>query len=95
MGEVPPGLRAATAVVYAQMARPRAIIALGTDGAPPLPTPDVAVTLDQAALVAGVEELRRIVASDAWSADAPIFDAPEVQPNSLSGKCLNTLSEAA
>ncbi len=80
VGEIPPGLRAATAVVYAQMARPRAIIALGTDGAPPLPTPDVAVTLDQAALVAGVEELRRIVASGAWSADAPIFDAPEVQP---------------
>ena len=80
VGEIPPGLRAATAVVYAQMARPRAIIALGTDGAPPLPTPDVAITLDQATLVAGVEELRRIVASGAWSADAPIFDAPEVQP---------------
>jgi len=85
VGEVPAGLRAATAVAYAQMARPRAIIALGTDGAPPLPTPDVAVALNQAALVAGVEELRRIVASAAWSLDAPIFDAPEVQPKEDDG----------
>jgi len=85
VGEVPPGLRAATAVVYAQMARPRAIIALGTDGAPPLPTPDVAVTLDQAALVGGVEELRRIVASAAWSSDAPIFDTPDLQPKEDDG----------
>jgi len=85
VGETPLGLRAATAVVYAQMARPRAIIALGTDGALPLPTPDVAVTLDQAALVTGVEELRRIVASAAWSLDAPIFDAPDVQPKEDDG----------
>ncbi len=84
-GEIPPGLRAATAVAYAQMARPRAIIALGTDGAPPLPAPDVAVTLDQAALVAGVEDLRRIVASAAWSPNARIFDAPEVQPKEDDG----------
>jgi len=79
VGEIPPGLRAATAVVYAQMARPRAIIALGTDGAPPLPTPDVAVALNQAALVTGIKELRRIVTSGAWSPDAPAFDVPEVQ----------------
>ncbi len=85
VGDIPPGLRAATAVVYAQMARPRAIIALGTDGAPPLPAPDVVVTLDQAALVAGVEELRRIVVSAAWSPDAPIFDVPEVQPKEDDG----------
>jgi len=85
VGEIPSGLRAATAVVYAQMARPRAIIALGTDGAPPLPAPDVAVTLDQAALVAGVEELQRIVASTAWSSDAPIFDTPDLQPKEDDG----------
>ncbi len=85
VGEIPPGLRAAAAVAYAQMARPRAIIALGTDGAPPLPAPDVAVTLDQAALVAGVEELQRIVASTAWSSDAPIFDTPDLQPKEDDG----------
>jgi len=85
VGEIPSGLRAATAVVYAQMARPHAIIALGTDGAPSLPAPDVAVTLNQAALVAGVEELRRIVASAAWSSDAPIFDTPDLQPKEDDG----------
>ena len=85
VGEVPAGLRAATAVAYAQMARPRAIIALGTDGAPPLPAPDVAAALDQAALVAGVEELRRIIASGAWTPDAPVFDAPDVQPKEDDG----------
>ncbi len=85
VGEIPPGLRAATAVVYAQMTRPRAIIALGTDGAPPLPAPDVAAALDQAALVAGVEELRRIIASGAWTPDAPVFDAPDVQPKEDDG----------
>jgi len=85
VGEIPSGLRAATAVVYAQMARPRTIIALGTDGAPPLPAPNVAVTLDQAALVAGVEELQRIVASAAWSSDAPIFDTPDLQPKEDDG----------
>jgi len=80
VGDIPPGLRTATAVVYAQMARPRAITALGTDGAPPLPAPDVAVALDQEALVTGIKELRRIVMSGAWSPDAPAFDAPEIQP---------------
>ena len=85
VGEIPPGLRAATAVAYAQMARPRTIIALRTDGAPPLPAPNVAVTLDQAALVAGVEELQRIVASAAWSSDAPIFDTPDLQPKEDDG----------
>ena len=85
VGEIPPGLRAATAVAYAQMARPRAIIALGSDGAPPLPAPDVAAALDQAALIAGVEELRGIIASGAWTPDAPVFDAPDVQPKEDDG----------
>ncbi len=80
VGEIPAGLHAATAIVYAQMARPRAIIALRADGAPPLPAPDVAVALDQAALVAGVKDLRRIIAAGAWSPDAPVFDALEVRP---------------
>ncbi len=85
VGEIPPGLRAATAVVYAQMARPRAILALGTDDTPPLPAPDLAATVDQAALVAGVKELQRIIASGAWSADAPIFDALEAQSDEDDG----------
>jgi Ni,Fe-hydrogenase III large subunit len=80
VGELPEGLRGAAAVAYAQMARPRAILAAGTDDASPLPEPDVAVAADQEAVVAGATNLRRFVATGAWSPDAPAFDVPEVQP---------------
>lgn len=86
VGELPEGLRAAVAVAYAQMPRPRAILAAGTDEAAPLPAPDVAVALDQEALRAGVENLRRFVAVGAWSPAAPAFDAPEVQPKGDDGE---------
>ena len=86
VGEIPDGLARAVAVVYAQMPRPRAILAVGSGRVAPLPAPDVAVTLDQEALLAGVTNLCRLVATGAWSPDAPAFDVPEVQPMADDGR---------
>jgi NADH:ubiquinone oxidoreductase subunit D len=80
VGELPDGLARAAAVAYAQMARPRAILAVGVRPVPSLPTPDVSVTLDQRGLAAGVTRLRRLFAAGAWMPDAPVFDVPEVKP---------------
>jgi len=53
-GALPPRIRQAAAVVYAQMVRPRAILALGVRDVTPLPAPDEEADLSQPDLVAAV-----------------------------------------
>jgi len=73
VGEIPPGLVHPTAVVYAQMPRPRAILAIGANAPAHLPMPDIAVALTQADLVAGVQALGRQFATGAWAEDTAPF----------------------
>ncbi len=80
VGEIPPGLAPAAAVVYAQMPRPRAILVAGVDPVPPLPAPDVTVDLAQDDLVAGVARLRHMFATGSWVVDPIAFDVPAVRP---------------
>ncbi|MGF1470212.1 MAG: hypothetical protein ACFB50_00540 [Rubrobacteraceae bacterium] len=85
VGELPEGLREAAAVAYAQMMRPRAILAAGTSEASPLPEPDVTTALDQEALEAGVEGLRRAFARGAFAPEVETFE-PEVVQESGDGE---------
>ncbi len=80
VGELPEGLKKAAAVAYAQMMRPRAVLAVGAGEVSPLPDPDVIVTLDQDALAGGVSELRRFFAEGAFDPETSSFEAEEVQP---------------
>lgn len=79
IGDLPPGLARAAAVVYAQMPRPRAILAVGVEGGAPLPAPDIAVPLAQDALERGVADLRRRIADGAFSLTALAFAADAVR----------------
>ncbi len=79
VGTLPPALRDAAAVVYAQMMRPRAIFTLGAEALPPLPTADVATGLSQQALLDGVQQLRHAFAKGAFRPDIADFDAPVLQ----------------
>ncbi len=86
VGEIPGGLKKAAAVAYAQMLRPRAVLAVGAGDVSPLPQPDVSVDLDQDALVGGVSELRRSFAAGAFDPEATSFEAEEVQPEDEEGE---------
>jgi Ni,Fe-hydrogenase III large subunit len=79
VGEPPPGLKKATAVAYAQMPRPRAILAVGTGNITPLPQSDLAVAAGQKELAAGVGELRRLFAEGAFTTEASGFDVEEIR----------------
>ncbi|MDQ6604513.1 MAG: hypothetical protein M3Z19_17465, partial [Chloroflexota bacterium] len=81
VGDLPEGLVQPTAVAYAQMARPRAILAIGTAPITSLPTPDVTVALDQAALSAGIADLRRRFAVGVWAPDAAAFAIDITEPH--------------
>mgnify|MGYP000327153404 CR=1 FL=1 len=71
---LPDGLAAAAGVAYAQMPRPRSILATGTAAIPGLPDPDVVTRQDQDALRAGVADLRRRFAAGAFSPHAASFE---------------------
>lgn len=77
LGELPEGLARATAVVYAQMLRPRAILAIGTKQLLFLPAPAVQVEFDQEQLQAGVKQLRHIFATNSWLAETTKFTLPD------------------
>jgi hypothetical protein len=79
VSEPPPGLKKATAVAYAQMPRPRAILAVGTGNITPLPQSDLAVAAGQEELAAGVRELRRLFAEGAFTTEASGFDVEEIR----------------
>jgi len=78
VGELPPGLKKAAAVAYAQMPRPRAILAVGTGDVSPLPGPDVSARPEQEDVAAAVAELRRLFAQSAFSPEAADFDVDAV-----------------
>ena len=79
IGPVPSGLAPAVGTAYAQMPRPRAIFAVGITAIPGLPDPDVVAPCDQAALLAGVTELRRRIADGAFNPNASLYEAEAVQ----------------
>ena len=76
VGAIPPALREAAAVIYAQMVRPRALFILGTEELSPLPAADVMAGLSQQELIQGVRQLRTAFAEDAFRADVSDFNAP-------------------
>lgn len=79
VGGLPPGLKKAAAVAYAQMPRPRAILAIGSGDISPLPGPDVSIESGQEEAAAGVAELRRFFAGGAFSEDAADFDVDAIR----------------
>ncbi|VAW21515.1 Lead, cadmium, zinc and mercury transporting ATPase; Copper-translocating P-type ATPase, partial [hydrothermal vent metagenome] len=79
VGPLPAGLRNAASVAYAQMPRPRAILALGTSDLAPLPAPDVTAELSQDGLVSGLAELRRTIRTGAFADDVADFTAPALE----------------
>ena len=79
VGELPAGMKKAAAVAYAQMPRPRAVLAVGAGDVSPLPEPDVSVSLEGGDLDAGAEELRRVIADGAFSEEADDFDVDEIR----------------
>jgi Ni,Fe-hydrogenase III large subunit len=76
VGALPPALREAAAVIYAQMVRPRALFVLGTEELTPLPAADVVADLTQEDLVKEVRRLRAAFAKGAFRPDISDFDAP-------------------
>ena len=75
VGPIPAELRAAAAVLYAQMMRPRAIFALGCGDLAPLPRADLSVELSQQHLLNGVAQLRKALARGAFQSDPADFNA--------------------
>lgn len=76
IGPLPPRLCQAAAVLYAQMVRPRAILALGADEIQPLPSADVSAALSRSGLQKGIARLRTALARGAFSPEVADFDAP-------------------
>ncbi len=79
VGGVPEGLKKAAAVAYAQMPRPRAILAVGAGDVSSLPEPDVSVPLGQEELAGGVAALRSVIAEGAFAAQVYDFDVDEIR----------------
>ena len=79
VGPLPSGLADAATVAYAQMPRPRAIIALGTGAFGNLPEPDVSAPLTQTGLIRALAEIRRIIAASAFAPEVADFTAPALQ----------------
>jgi Ni,Fe-hydrogenase III large subunit len=76
VGDFAARLAESAAVVYAQMMRPRVILALGCDTPGPLPSADVHADLSQEGLAAAVHEVRAAVAGGAFARRIEDFDAP-------------------
>ena len=79
VGEISPALREAAAVIYAQMMRPRVLLALGTTELSPLPAADVVVDISQQQLIKGVHQLRTLLMKSAFQTEVTDFDAPVLQ----------------
>ncbi len=79
IGDIPPALREAAAVIYAQMMRPRIILALGSTDLSPLPAADIVAGISQQELANGVHTLRAALAKGAFHPDVSDFDAPVLQ----------------
>lgn len=80
VGELPESLWDAATVVYAQMARPRAIVALGTEVIGPLPGPDASGAMSQEGLEGATERVRRLLRAGSWSQETEPFEAAALLP---------------
>ncbi len=69
----------AASIAYAQMPRPRAIIALGAKDISPLPEADIYGEFSQAGLIDSVNSLRQHFAEHAFSNSVQDFTAPALQ----------------
>ncbi|MCF6326658.1 MAG: hypothetical protein L3J21_05125 [Devosiaceae bacterium] len=69
----------AASVAFAQMPRPRAIVALGVKNISPLPEADIYGELSQAGLIESVNSLRLHFAQNSFSNSVQSFDAPALQ----------------
>ncbi len=72
-------LAAPASIAYAQMPRPRAILALGSGDLASLRDADVTGPLTQTGLVMGMAELRHVFATGAFQPDVEDFDAPALR----------------
>ncbi len=84
VGELPPGLKKAAAVAYAQMPRPRAILAIGTRDVSPLPGPDVPARPEQEDVAAAVAILNSVLSLAVYlRIVVPMYQMPkETTPSS-------------
>ncbi len=76
VGTLPDTLADAATILYAQMMRPRAILALDGEPPAPLPAADVRVAADAGGLRRGVAQLRHLFTSHAFETGISDFDAP-------------------
>ena len=79
VGELSQKLDEATAVLYAQMPRPRAILVLGGSAPSSLPQADVSADLSQTELMEAATRLQRLLAEDAFAASPDDFDSSILQ----------------
>lgn len=75
VGDMPEGLVDAATVAYAQMPRPRAVLAVGASEESLPVAADVSVELDQGSLESGIAELRRRFSEGAFDPRAEDFEA--------------------
>lgn len=75
IGPLPDALREAATVAYAQMPRPRAVLALGAHEPASLPPVDISAALSQSALEGAVKSVRSAMSHGAFSSTAEAFDA--------------------
>jgi Ni,Fe-hydrogenase III large subunit len=80
VGELPTALLEAAVVVFAQMTRPRVIVALESGDISPLPTADVIGQVSQNALETAMEQARQVLSEGSWSAEAEPFEAEGLVP---------------
>lgn len=80
VGALPPTLREAAAVVYAQMPRPRLIVALEAGDLAPLPEAEITAVTDQAGLAAALAKAREWLRGGAWSQGVAPFEAEVLVP---------------
>jgi Ni,Fe-hydrogenase III large subunit len=79
VGPIPNGLASALAVAYAQMPRPRLILAVGQSSIAGLPEPDVVSSLDQDAVARSVAGLRDALDDGAFTPTVDDFELSGVQ----------------
>lgn len=75
VGALSPAMQSAAVILYAQMMRPRAVVALGGNNFDSLPVPEVRLDLSQAGLVGSVAPLRVALATQARPPQSADFTA--------------------
>lgn len=85
-GRLPGRFLDSAAVVYAQMPRPRTLIALEAGEVSPLPSPAVVAALTQEGLKEAVARTRQLLRTEAWSQSAQPFEAEVLLPKRRKGK---------